>query len=346
MNPLPVNINPLTVDWTVISIVIGYLGVMLFIGYYSSKKISKSDDFMVAGRRLGPLMMAGTLAATEIGGGSSLGVVEKAFGKWGMSAIWYVLTMTVTFFILSIFAPNIRNAMVKTVPEYFRRRYGKPSGLLTAVIMLLPLIGLTAIQFIASSVILSVMTGWSYIVSLVIVVLVVTFYSVLGGLWSVTLTDVVQMFLIVFGLIIAVPYALQAGGGWEKITSVIPAEKMSLTSGIGGKTIISLTIMYVASFAVGQEAVQRYYAAKDGKSARRGSIYAGIIYLVFAFVPAILGIIAFSMVKTGILDGGVIIARGTRYVLPVLAVKVMPSWLVGIVFEAMFTAAISSMVPE
>ncbi len=342
MKPVPVEIIPLTLDWTVISIVIGYLGIMLFIGYYSSKKITKSDDFMVAGRRLGPLMMAGTLAATEIGGGSSLGVVEKAFGDWGMSAIWYVLTMTVTFFVLSIFAPNIRNAMVKTVPEYFRRRYGKPSGLLTAIIMLLPLIGLTAIQFIASSVILSVMTGWSYVASLIVVVIVVTFYSVLGGLWSVTLTDVVQMFLIVFGLIIAVPYALQAGGGWDKIMSAVPVEKMSLTKGIGWKSIISLTIMYIASFAVGQEAVQRYYAAKDGKAARRGSIYAGLIYLLFAFVPAILGIIAYSMTQTGIIEKGVIIARGTRYVLPILAVKVMPSWLVGIVFAALISATMSS----
>ena len=50
---------------------------MLLIGYLSSKKIESNTDFVVAGRRLGPLLMAGTLAATEIGGGSSLGVVQQ-----------------------------------------------------------------------------------------------------------------------------------------------------------------------------------------------------------------------------------------------------------------------------
>ena len=63
---------------TVIAVVIIYLLVMLAIGYYSSKKITSNEDFMVAGRNLGPLLLAGTLSATEIGGGSSLGVAEKA----------------------------------------------------------------------------------------------------------------------------------------------------------------------------------------------------------------------------------------------------------------------------
>ena len=62
---------------TVILIVAGYMLLMLLIGWWSSTRIASNEDFMVAGRRLGPLLMAGTLAATEIGGGSSLGVVEK-----------------------------------------------------------------------------------------------------------------------------------------------------------------------------------------------------------------------------------------------------------------------------
>ena len=61
----------------VLVIVVMYLGVLLFIGWYTTRKIENNEDFLVAGRRLGPVMLAGTLAATEIGGGSTLGVVEK-----------------------------------------------------------------------------------------------------------------------------------------------------------------------------------------------------------------------------------------------------------------------------
>ncbi len=69
----------------VISIVVAYMLFMLWIGWYSSTKVRNNADFMVAGRRLGPLMMAGTLAATEIGGGSSLGVVQNGMSGFGLS---------------------------------------------------------------------------------------------------------------------------------------------------------------------------------------------------------------------------------------------------------------------
>lgn len=329
-------------DPIVVGIVAVYLAGMLGIGWYASTRIKGSEDFLVAGRRLGPVMMAGTLAATEAGGGSSMGVAEKAYGDWGMSAGWYVLAMTITFFVLAFVAPKLRASLVKTVPEYFDRRYGRASSLMTAVIFVVPLVGLTAVQIIASSVVLSVMLGTSYTLSVVIVCVVVTIYSVLGGLWSVTLTDVVQLVLIVGGLIIAVPFALSAAGGWEAVSASVPAEKLSLTEGVGAGTIVSLVVMYLASFAVGQETVQRYFAAKDGRSAALGSVGAGGVYVLFAFVPAVLGIVAFSMVQSGALDASLITEQGTRYVLPVLAEAVLPSWLVGLVFAALISATMSS----
>ncbi|WP_300758950.1 hypothetical protein [uncultured Brachyspira sp.] len=60
----------------VIIIVIVYLAAMLLIGIYSSKKVNSSNDFALAGRNLGPVLLAGTLAATNIGGGTSLGLAE------------------------------------------------------------------------------------------------------------------------------------------------------------------------------------------------------------------------------------------------------------------------------
>ena len=80
-------------NWIVCLVVVIYLLAMLFIGWYSSTKITSNTDFMVAGRRLGPLLMAGTLAATEIGGGSSLGVVQNGMSGYGLSAAWYIITM-------------------------------------------------------------------------------------------------------------------------------------------------------------------------------------------------------------------------------------------------------------
>lgn len=327
---------------TVTVIVVLYLLAMLFIGWYSSTKITSNTDFMVAGRRLGPFLMAGTLAATEIGGGSSLGVVESGMSGYGISSAWYIITMGFAFVILTFLAPKFRAATVKTVPEYFRRRYGKSAGLITAIIMLLPLVGLTAGQFIASSVILSTMLGIGYKTAVIIVAVVVTIYSVMGGLWSVTLTDFVQVFLIIIGMIIAVPFAVNLAGGWDAVVANVPAETFDMFSGYTPMGILSLTVMYVATFTVGQEAVSRYYAARDGKAARQGSVLAAVLNFVYAFVPAVLGVIVLALISMGKFSAADFESVGARYALPVLAMEAMPAVICGLLFAGIISATMSS----
>ena len=326
----------------IIAVVVAYMLVMLWIGWRSSKRISSNTDFMVAGRRLGPFLMAGTLAATEIGGGSSLGVVQQGMQNHGLSAAWYIITMGLAFVILTFLAPKFRAASVKTVPEYFRRRYGKSAGVVTAIIMLIPLIGLTEGQFVASATILSTMLGIGYKEAIVIVAVIVTAYSVMGGLWSVTITDFVQVFMIVIGMIIAVPFALRTAGGWDSVVANVPAETFSMFKGYSPMAVVSLTVMYVATFTVGQEAVSRYYAARDGKAARQGSILAAIINFVFAFVPAILGIITLALMNMGVFSADEFADVGARYALPVLAIHTMPAIICGLLFAGIISATMSS----
>lgn len=331
------------INYTVIVIVVVYLIAMLLIGWYSYTKISSNEDFMVAGRRLGPVLMAGTLAATEIGGGSSLGVVEKAYGDWGMGASWYIITMAITFGFLTFLGSKFRQSMVKTVPEYFRRRYGRSSGAITSVIMIIPLIGLTATQFIASSTIISVMLGVDYKIAVILVSVVVTIYAVMGGLWSVTLTDFVQVFLIVFGMMIAIPFALKTVGGWDNVVATLPKEKFYMVnSSINPKTIISLIVMYLASFTVGQEAVSRYYAARDDKAAVQGSLLAGLINIIYAFIPTVLGLITLALVTNGTIPKDIIMKDGPKYALPLLTMHTMPSVVIGLLFAGIISATMSS----
>ena len=290
-------------------IVIVYLLFMLWIGWYSSTRISTNTDFMVAGRRLGPLLMAGTLAATEIGGGSSLGVVQNGMSGFGLSAHWYITTMGIAFIILSFIAPKFRAATVKTVPEYFRRRYGKSCGIITAII---------------------------------IVAVVVTVYSIMGGLWSVTLTDFVQVFLIVIGMIIAVPFAMNYAGGWGQVTANIPEGTLSMFQGYDLFGIISLVIMYTATFSVGQEAVSRFYAARDEKAAKGGAWLAAMVNFIYAFIPTILGIITLALINMGKFSSDQFAAVGARYALPVLAINTMPAIICGLLFAGIISATMSS----
>ena len=329
-------------SFIVAAVVIAYMAFMLFIGWYSKHMISGNADFMVAGRRLGPILMAGTLAATEIGGGSSLGVVQQGMGKYGISAAWYVIAMGFAFVILTFLAPKFRASTVKTVPEYFRRRYGRLPGIITAIIMFLPLIGLTAGQMIASAVILSTMMGISFKVSVIAICAIVTVYSVMGGLWSVTLTDFVQVFFIVFGMAVAVPYALDLAGVWGNVVAHVPAESLDIFSGYSIIDVVALTVMYITTFTVGQEAVSRYYAARDGRTAQKGSVMAAIINFIYGFIPATLGVIVLALINMGTFDAAQFQSVGSRYALPVLAVNAMPPLICGILFAGVISATMSS----
>ena len=140
----------------VLGIVVLYIAILLAIGLYASRMIEGGEDFMLAGRRLGPVFVAGTLAATEVGGGSSMGVAQQGFGEWGLSSAWYVITMAIAFVALAYIAPKLRSTLSTTVPEFFRKRYGPGNHVLTVIVLTLPMIGLTAVQIMASGIVLSV----------------------------------------------------------------------------------------------------------------------------------------------------------------------------------------------
>lgn len=119
----------------------------------------------------------------------------------------------------------------------------------------------------------------------------------MGGLWSVTITDFVQVFLIIIGMALALPFSLNLAGGMQAVAANVPPDTFNPFKGIGIGAIISMIVMYIASFSVGQEAVSRYYAARDEKAAVQGSIISAILNFVYAFIPTLLGIITLALIN-------------------------------------------------
>ena len=174
-------------------IVAAYLIGMLVIGLVVGKlKIKDSEDYMVAGRRMGLFMVAFSLSANNIGGGSTTGVAAKAFGAWGMSAIWYVLAASVAMIPLAYFAPKIRRTMSLTIPEVVTRRFGAVSGTFTAVLNVLALFCLTSSQIMASGSVVSVLTGIPLNVCVFIAAAVTIIYTTVGGMIADQISDTVQ----------------------------------------------------------------------------------------------------------------------------------------------------------
>jgi len=312
-------------------IVIAYLAVTLGVGYYSRTRVKSSEDYLVAGRKLGVIMFAGTLAATEIGGGSSVGVAAKAFGNWGFSAFWYVVCAGIGIILVAFVAPLFRKTRAVTVPEIINQRFGTPSYVVTSVLSLLSLTVLAAVQIVASSTILHVLTGMPMAWALAISGLFVTVYTYAGGMWSVTLTDFVHFFFTVFGFAIAALFALHQVGGWGQVVAHLPKGHTSVDK-IGWETIIGLIVLYFMTFSTGQEAVQRYFTAKDDKTAVCGSFLTAGLMALYAFVPAILGLIALSQFPD----------IKANDALATTALRLTPVWVAGLALAAVISCTQSA----
>lgn len=315
-----------------LTIVLIYLLAMLGIGFFTNKFLIKSsEDYMLAGRRLGVIFVAASLAANNVGGGSSVGVASKAFGSWGLSAGWYVLAAAIGVIPLAYFAPYIRRALATTIPEVIGRRFGKPSHIFTSVLHMLAMFCLTASQMLASGTIIAAITGLNLSSGILIAGGISIAYTIMGGLWADAFSDLIQWVIIFLGLLISLPFIINGGGGWNQIMATLPPDHWSFFK-VGWKTILGLIIMYFMTFLSGPEIISRLYAAEDEKAARKASLLGAVLMGVYAFIPALIGLVALAKFPEINANSALVTA----------VTKLAPSWVAGIVCSAIIAATMSS----
>ena len=326
-------------------IVAAYLLLILGVGVWSSRRIRSTSDYLVAGRKLGPFVLAGTLAATCIDGGSTLGIVSSTYGKWGASALWYGVSGGIALLLLGVLAPRLRRTGVKTVPEYFHRRYGKTCGFLESILTIVSMIGLTAAQLKVSASIVEVMLGMDYNTALLLVSVIICLYAMVGGMWGVALTDVLQLIMVVLGMCLAIPFALKLAGGWNHVAAELNLDASSFVQGIGGwGQIFGYILLFFMAYACGEEVISAYLGAENSRTVRRGSLLSGGLVILFSLVPVVLGLAIRELYQTDSLTVGVMQAldQSGRYALPALAVTSMPPLVTGILFAGVLSATMSS----
>lgn len=318
-----------------IIILLVYLAGMLSIGFLSNKFLIKdSNDYLLGGRRMGLLFVAASLSANNVGGGSTTGVAAKAFNGWGISAGWYVLAASVAMIPLAYFAPKIRKAMAYTIPEVIGRRFGNGVGTISAVLNILSLFCLTASQILAAGSVVSSLTGLNLRLCVILATALVLFYTSMGGLIADSIADLFQWIIIFGGLLISLPFIVQGAGGWEAVTSALPAEEMDFTK-VGWFTIISLILNYFCTFLSGPEIVSRFASSEDETTARKAAWLSALMMALMAFIPAVIGLVALA--ENPNLDGG----TGTSALM--FATKsYAPPIITGLIAAAIVAATMSS----
>lgn len=275
-----------------IAIVAIYLIGMIAFGFWGKRRATTQSDFLVAGRRLGPMLYAGTMAAIVLGGASTIGGVGLGY-EYGISGMWLVIAIGVGILALSLlFAGRIQRLRVYTVSQMLELRYGPGSSVLSGVVMW----GYTLMLSVTSTIAYSTIFGALFDIGKVPAILlgggVVIIYSTLGGMWSITLTDFVQFLIKTIGIFfILLPVALINAGGWSGLANELPVEATSLTA-IGGDTILTYFVIYTFGLLIGQDIWQRVFTARSPGVARWAGVGAGVYCLLYAVAGAVIGMAA------------------------------------------------------
>ncbi|WP_096189850.1 sodium:solute symporter family protein [Evansella halocellulosilytica] len=279
-------------DPTLLWFIVAYAIVMIAIGIFTSKKVSGSEDFVLAGKSLGPLVLMGTLLATWTGSGSiSGGETSMAYSYGIIPALLLMLPTLVGILVLYVIAPKIREYGKFTVSGILEAKYGTTSRNIASVIIILAYVGIVSYQMQGLGFILNLTTGISVETGTIIGAAMIIFLAMIGGLRSVSQTDAISGFLMVGGLIIAVPTILVVAGGWDQIVANVPESHMTTTGGLTSLQLLGYLLPSLFLLLGDQNMYQRLASSKGDRSAKRGQIGWFIAMLIIS--PAI-GFIAFA----------------------------------------------------
>ncbi|GAA0482936.1 sodium:solute symporter [Streptomyces olivaceiscleroticus] len=276
----------MAVDYAVIVL---YLAGMLAMGWWGMRRARSKSEFLVAGRRLGPFMYSGTMAAIVLGGASTIGGVGLGY-RYGLSGAWMVFTIGLGLLALSIFfSARIARLKVYTVSEMLDLRYGGSAGVISGVVMWAYTLMLAVTSTIAYATIFDVLFGLDRTVSIVLGGVIVVAYSTLGGMWSITLTDMVQFVVKTIGvLLLLLPIAVIKAGGFHALRAELP-DAYFAPLGIGAQTVFTYVLIYSFGMLIGQDIWQRVFTARSDRVARAGGTAAGTYCLVYALAGAVIG---------------------------------------------------------
>ena len=298
-----------------LAFLIVYSALLIGFGLFISRRVKKADDFLVAGRSLGPGLLATTFLAANIGAGSTVGAAGLGYA-FGLGAWWWVGSAGIGSLILAnTVGPKIWVLAAKngwrTVGDYHDYRYNRTVRVLIASLLWVGTLMILAGQLIAISQILEVIVGLPKWEGCVIGGVVVTAYFAAGGLLASAWVNLIQLAVMFAGFLLAVPVALHAIGGWSTLEP-----SLSATPGLVISGILSYVAILVPSFIVSPGLIQKLYGARDQRAVRAGVNWNAAGLLVFAFAPPILGLIAHSQYPD---------LANRELALPTVMTKLMPS---------------------
>ncbi|MHA7847570.1 sodium:solute symporter family protein [Serratia sp. D1N4] len=266
-----------------------YFLVIGAVGWLGVRKATTKENYLVAGRNLGPGLYLGTLSAVVLGGASTIGSVKLGY-TYGISGLWLCFALGMGIVVLStVLAKPLLKLKLYTVSQVLAQRYHPAARVTSGIIMLAYDLMVAVTSIIAIGSVMQVMFALPFAASILIGGGMVVLYSTLGGMWSLTLTDIIQFIIMTVGMmLVLMPMSIVKAGGWEIFTQQLPASYYQLSS-IGFDTIILFFLIYFFGILIGQDIWQRVFTARSVPVARYAGLGAGIYCVLYGVTGAMIG---------------------------------------------------------
>jgi SSS family solute:Na+ symporter len=336
------------IDWLIILV---YFISVIGIGYYLKRFMGTKEDFFEAGRRNSAWVAGIAFVSANLGALEILGWTGGTM-KYGMfvSHFYWVGAIPAMLFLGIYMMPFYYSSRIHSIPGYLLLRFDEKTRILNAISFAIMTVLMSGINLYLMALVFYVILGWDLHLSIWISAAVIGIYIAFGGLLSAIFTEILQFFLIWFGLFLVSVLGIIELGGLDNILSTLPERMSGLWStavnpaanemGVTWVGIV-LGLGFVLSFGYWTTdflLVQRAFSAKDLDSARKTPIYASFFKMALPFIVVIGGLVAWKLQDLGQLQLLAHPVSGEAWndtALPVLIARYFPAGLVGLGITAL-----------
>jgi solute:Na+ symporter, SSS family len=325
-----------------LTLVIAYLLVTIAIGLWAARRVKNTTDFAIAGRHLPLVMIVTTTFATWFGSETVLGIPAK-FVNSGLNGVVEDPFGAGTCLILVglFFAGKLYKMSLLTISDYYRERYGRVVEVACSLIIMLSYLGWVSAQVTALGLVFNLLSGGAISIpaGMTIGVVSILAYTLFGGMWSVAITDFIQMIILVAGLTIIAVFAGNLAGGADKVVSL--AMSKDLFKFWPEPSFKDMIFFFAAAITMmlgsipQQDVFQRVMSANSASAAKHGPVIGGVCYILFAFVPMFLVASALIIMPEQTQE---LLKDDPQKVLPTLVLEKMPFAMQVLFFGALLSA--------
>ena len=326
-----------------------YLLTLVVIGVYFSRREKGTEDFFLAGRRI-PWWAAGlSIFGTGLSAITFMAIPAKAYSTNWVFILGSFAPILFIPFVVAFYIPFYRRLRLTTAYEYLEKRFNLATRLFGSTFFVLFQFGRMAIVLYLPAVALSTVTGLNVYACIVVMGVLATLYTVLGGIEAVIWTDVLQVVVLLGAAVLClILVAVNVDGGYAGIVLTgLRHDKFHTFNWGWDYTAATVWVVVLGSFlsavmpnTADQSVVQRYLSTRDERAAKRAAWTSALMGIPTAFLFFFLGTALFVFYDAH--PGKVVPGIEAIAILPLFVMQQMPPGVSGVVIAGIFAAAMSS----